>query len=86
MKDEDHAESCDPSPEHEPEPQLDRLDENARFTPPINFFKLHGTCNNNTQQQLPSTLGVALAKQVEGNKGLCREITSDDASKNTSLL
>jgi hypothetical protein len=37
MKDEDHAESCDPSPERELEPQLDRPDENACFTPPINF-------------------------------------------------
>jgi hypothetical protein len=48
-KDEDRVESCDPSPEHEPEPRLDRIDENARFTPPINFFILHNTCNNNTQ-------------------------------------
>jgi hypothetical protein len=50
MKDEDHVESCDPSPEREPEPRLDGLDENACFTPPINFFILHSTCNNNTQQ------------------------------------
>jgi hypothetical protein len=49
MKDKDHANSCDPSPEPEPEPRLDGLDENARFTPPINFFILHSTCNNNTQ-------------------------------------
>jgi hypothetical protein len=41
-KDEDRVESCDPSSKHEP-------DENARFTPPINFFILHSTCNNNTQ-------------------------------------
>jgi hypothetical protein len=27
-----------------------------------------------------------LAEWVEGNKGLCREITNDDASKKTSLL
>jgi hypothetical protein len=46
-KDEDHAEYCDPSPEREPEPQLDGIDENAHFTPPINFFILHSTCNNN---------------------------------------
>jgi hypothetical protein len=31
-------------------------------------------------------LALALIKWVEGNKGLCREITSDDASKKTSLL
>jgi hypothetical protein len=29
---------------------------------------------------------LALAERVEGNKWLCREITSDDASKKTSLL
>jgi hypothetical protein len=61
-KDEDRAESCDPSPEHEPEPRLDRPDENARFTPPINFFILHNTCNNNTKQQVPSTLGVSVSR------------------------
>jgi hypothetical protein len=47
-KDEDHAESCDPSLEREPESRLDGLDENARFTPPINFFIPHNTYNNNT--------------------------------------
>jgi hypothetical protein len=60
-KDEDHAESHDPSLEHEPEPQLDGPDENACFTPPINFFILHSSCNNNTQQQVPSTLGVSVS-------------------------
>jgi hypothetical protein len=60
-KDEDCAESCDPSPEHEPESWLDGPDENARFTPPINFFILHNTCNNNMQQQVPSTLGVSFS-------------------------
>jgi hypothetical protein len=68
-KDEDRAESCDPSPEHEPEPRLDGLDENARFTPPINFFILHNTCNNNTQQQVPSTPGVSISvSQMDGRK------------------
>jgi hypothetical protein len=43
MKDKDRVESCDPSLEREPEPRLDRLDENAHFTPPINFFILHST-------------------------------------------
>jgi hypothetical protein len=61
-KDEDHGESCDPLLEREPEPQLDRPDENACFTPPINFFILHNTCNNNTQQQVPSTLGVSVSR------------------------
>jgi hypothetical protein len=50
MKDEDRAESCDPSPERELEPCLDGPNENARFTPPINFFIPHNTCNSNTQQ------------------------------------
>jgi hypothetical protein len=31
-------------------------------------------------------LALALAERVEGNEGLYREITSDDASKKTSLL
>jgi hypothetical protein len=30
-------------------------------------------------------LALALAEQVEGNKGLCREIASNEASKKTSL-
>jgi hypothetical protein len=41
MKDEDRKESCDLSPEREREPRLDGPDENARFTPLINFFILH---------------------------------------------
>jgi hypothetical protein len=63
-KDEDHAESCDSSPEHEPGPRLDRVDENTCFTTPINFFILHNTCNNNTQRQVPSTLGVSVSVSV----------------------
>jgi hypothetical protein len=58
---EDRSEPCDPSPKHELEPQLDGPDKNARFTPPINFFILHNTCNNYTQQQIPSTLGVSVS-------------------------
>jgi hypothetical protein len=50
MKDEDHDESCDPfSPEHEPEPRLEKLDESTHFTPLNNFFILHNTHNNTTQ-------------------------------------
>jgi hypothetical protein len=64
MKDEDHAESCDPSPECEPEPRLDGPDEKTRFTLPINFFILHSTCNNNTQ--VPSTLGVSVSVSRTG--------------------
>jgi hypothetical protein len=30
-------------------------------------------------------LALALAKRVEGNKGLCRELARDEASKKTSL-
>jgi hypothetical protein len=61
-KDEDRAECCDPSPECEPEPRLDGPDNNAHFTPPINFFIMYNTCNNNTQQQVPSTLGVSISR------------------------
>jgi hypothetical protein len=61
-KDKDHDESCKPlSPEREPKPQLDGPDKSARFTPLNNFFILHNnTCNNNTQQEVPSTLGVSI--------------------------
>jgi hypothetical protein len=68
-KDEDSAESCDPSPECELEPQLDEPDENACFTLPINFFILHSTCNNNTQQQVPSTLCISVSvRRTSGRK------------------
>jgi hypothetical protein len=67
-KDEDRAESCDASPECEPEPRLDGLNENAHFTPPINFFILHSTCNNNTQQQVPSALGVSVSVSQNGGR------------------
>jgi hypothetical protein len=67
MKDEDCIESCDPSPKCELEPWLDRLDKNARLTPPINFFILHNTCNNNTQQ-VPSTLGVSISISQTGGR------------------
>jgi hypothetical protein len=62
-KDEDRAESYDPlSPEREPEPRLDGPDESTRFTALNNFFILHNTCNNNTQQEVPSTLGVSVSR------------------------
>jgi hypothetical protein len=61
MKDNDHVESCDPSSERELEPQLDGLDESACFTPLNNFLILHSTCNNNTQQEVPNTLGVSVS-------------------------
>jgi hypothetical protein len=69
-KDEDCGESCDPlSPERELELQLDGLDESTRFTPLNNFFILHNTCNNNTQQEVPSTLGVSVSvSQMGGRK------------------
>jgi hypothetical protein len=75
MKDEDCAESCDPSPECELEPQLDEPDKNAHFTPPINFFILHSTCNINSQQQGPSTLGVTISVSRTGGRkqGVCRD-------------
>jgi hypothetical protein len=65
MKDEDRVESCDPLLKREPEPRLDGPDENARFTPPINFFVLHSTCNNNTQQ-VSITLGVSISVSRTG--------------------
>jgi hypothetical protein len=83
-KNKDCGESLDLlSPECEPEPRLDEPDEGAPFTPLNNFFILHNTCNNNTQQEVPNTLAftLVLAEQVEGNKRLCREIASDEASK-----
>jgi hypothetical protein len=62
MKDEDRSESCDPlSLECELEPQLYGTDKSARFTPLNNFFILHNTCNNNTEQEVPSTLGVSVS-------------------------
>jgi hypothetical protein len=61
-----HGESCDPLPlEREPEP---RLDESARFTPLNNFFIPHNTCNNNTQQEVPSTLGVSVSVSRKGGR------------------
>jgi hypothetical protein len=67
-KDEDCAESCDPLQEHELEPWLDGPDKNARFTPLNNFFILHSTCNNNTQQEVPSTLGVSVSVSRTGGR------------------
>jgi hypothetical protein len=68
-KDEDRDESCDPlSPERDPEPQLEGPDENARYTPLNNFFILHNTCNNNTQQEVPSTLGVSVSFSQTGGR------------------
>jgi hypothetical protein len=67
MKDEDRGESCDPlSLEREPEPRLDGPDESAHFTPLNNFFILHNTCKNNTQQEVPSTLHVSISVSRTG--------------------
>jgi hypothetical protein len=69
MKDKDHSESCDPlSLEGESEPRLDELDESARFTPLNNFFILHNTFNNNTQQEVPSTLVVSVSVSRMGGR------------------
>jgi hypothetical protein len=69
-KDEDRGESCNLlSSEREPEPWLDRPDESGCFTPLNNFFILHNTCNNNTQQEVPSTLGISVSvSQMGGRK------------------
>jgi hypothetical protein len=70
MMDEDRGESCDPlSPEREPKPQLNGPDESTRFTPLNNLFILHNTCNNNTQQEVPSALGDSVSiSQMGGRK------------------
>jgi hypothetical protein len=69
MKDEDRGESCDPlSPERELEPRLDGPDESAHFTPLNNFFILHNTCKNNTQQEVPSTLRVSISVSRTGGR------------------
>jgi hypothetical protein len=69
MKDEDHDESCDPlSPEWEPKHQLDGPNESRHFSALSNFFILHNTCNNNTQQEVPSTLGVSVSVNRTGGR------------------
>jgi hypothetical protein len=68
MQEEDRVESCDPTMERELKPRLDGPDENARFTPPINFFILHSTCNNNTHQKVASTLGVSISVSYIGER------------------
>jgi hypothetical protein len=68
MQEEDRAESCDPTMERELKPRLDGPDENAHFTPPINFFILHSTYNNNTHQKVASTLGVSISVSYIGER------------------
>jgi hypothetical protein len=69
MKDEDRGKSCDLlSLESELEPRLDGPDENAQFTPPSNFYILHNTCKNDTQQKVPSTLGVSVSVSRTGER------------------
>jgi hypothetical protein len=68
-KDKDRAEYCDPlSPEREPEPRLDVPDDSACFTPLNNFFILHSIYNNNTQQEVPSTIGVSISISRTGGR------------------
>jgi hypothetical protein len=68
-KDEDRGEFCDPlPPNHEPEPWLDGPDQNAHFTPLNNFFILYNICNNNTQQEVPSTLGISISVGRTGGR------------------
>jgi hypothetical protein len=69
MKDKVRGESCNPlSPEREPEPRLDRPDESACFTPLNNFFIMHSTCNDNTQQEVPTTLGLSFSVRRMGGR------------------
>jgi hypothetical protein len=48
-------------------------------------FTTLATTTHNKKYLLPYVLVLALAELVEGNKGMCREIASDEASKKTSL-
>jgi hypothetical protein len=69
MKDKDHGESCNPlSLEREPDPQLDGPDGSACFTPLNNFFIMHSTCNDNTQHDVPSNLGVSFSVRRMGRR------------------
>jgi hypothetical protein len=43
------------------------------------------TTTHNNKYLAPYVLALALAERVEGNKGLCRELARDEASKKTSL-
>jgi hypothetical protein len=43
------------------------------------------TTTHNKKYPAPWVLALALAERVEGNKRLCREIASDEATKNTFL-
>jgi hypothetical protein len=43
------------------------------------------TTTHNKKYLPPKVLALALAEWMEGNKGLCIEIASDEASKKTSL-
>jgi hypothetical protein len=68
-KNEDRGESCDQlSTERALELRLDGPDESARFTPLNNFFILHDTCDNNTQQEVHSTLGVSISISRTGGR------------------
>jgi hypothetical protein len=70
MKDEDRSESYDLlSLEREPDPLLEGPNESACLTPLNNFFILHNTCNNNTQQEVLSTLGVSVSVSVNRTGG-----------------
>jgi hypothetical protein len=69
MKDKDRGESCDPlSLERELDPRLDGPDGSACFTPLNNFFIMHSTCNDNTQQDVPSNLGVSFSVRRMGGR------------------
>jgi hypothetical protein len=68
-KDEDRDASCELlSSERELEPRLDGPDESAPFPPLNDFFILHNTCNNNIQQEVPSTVGVSVSISRTGGR------------------
>jgi hypothetical protein len=65
----DHAKLCDLlSLDCEPKPWLDGPDESTRFTPLSSLLILHSTCYNNTQQEVPITLGVSISVSRTGGR------------------
>jgi hypothetical protein len=50
------------------EPRWDGPDEIACFTPLNNFFIPHNTCNNNTQQEVTSTIGDSISVSRMGGR------------------
>jgi hypothetical protein len=72
--------------EHELEPQLDgQTGTLASLHLSISSSCIALATTTHNKYLAPYVLALALAKRVEGNKGLCRELARDEASKKTSL-